>query len=144
VLGSAVAFGALETVAAFAPTFWTTALLLLPTGFFMIYFAQATNQRIQLGTDAWYRGRVMSLFILVFLGTTPVGAVAVGWLSERFGPRAGIAVGGVVSLFAALVALAWQLRRTGARIGLRLRPLPRLYVIAPAEGSGRALAPAGQ
>jgi len=133
VLGAAVGFGALETLVGFAPNFWSTALLLIPTGFFMIYFAQATNQRIQLGTDAAYRGRVMALFVLVFIGTTPVGAPAIGWLSEHFGPRLGIWAGGLMSLVAALVVLGWQLRRSGARIGLRLLPLPKLYVIAPRE-----------
>src|SRR5262245_3699162 len=43
VLGAAIGFGALETVVGLAPTFWTTALLLMPTGFFMIFFAQASN-----------------------------------------------------------------------------------------------------
>jgi MFS family permease len=138
VLGAAVGFGALETVVGLAPTIWITAALLVPTGFFMIYFAQAANQRIQLGTDATYSGRVMALFVLVFLGTTPVGAPAIGWLSEQFGPRLSIWSGGAVSLLAALVALAWQLRRTGARIGLRLHPLPKFYVIAPAEAPAPA------
>ena len=133
VLGAAVGFGALETLVGFAPNFWSTALLLVPTGFFMIYFAQATNQRIQLGTDAAYRGRVMALFVLVFIGTTPVGAPAIGWLSQHYGPRLGIWAGGLMSLVAALVVLGWQLRRSGARIGLRLLPLPKLYVIAPHE-----------
>jgi MFS family permease len=135
VLGAAIGFGALETTVGLAPTFWTTALLLVPTGFFMIFFAQATNQRIQLGTDGAYRGRVMALFVLVFLGTTPVGAPAIGWLTEHFGPRLGIWLGGLTSMLAALIALAWQLRRSGARIGLRLRPLPRFYVIAPDRAS---------
>jgi MFS family permease len=131
VLGAAVGFGVCETVVGLAPTFVVTALLLVPAGFFMIYFAQATNQRIQLGTDAAYRGRVMSLFILVFIGTTPIGGPAVGWLSQQYGPRTAIWLGGVLSLLAALLALAWHLRRSGARIGLALRPMPRLYVIAP-------------
>lgn len=133
VLGAAIGFGALETVVGFAPTFWAMALLLVPTGFFMIYFAQATNQRIQLGTDAAFRGRVMAMFVLVFLGTTPVGAPAIGWLSEHYGPRLAVWSGGLLSLVAALVALAWQLRRSGTRIRLRLLPLPKLYVVAARE-----------
>lgn len=133
VLGSAVGFGALETLVGLAPTFPITAALLVPTGFFMIYFMQAANQRVQLGTDATYRGRVMALFILVFLGTTPIGAPAIGWLSEQFGPRLGVWGGGAVSLLAGLLALVFQLRRTGARIRIRLRPLPAFYVITPAE-----------
>ena len=89
----------------------------------------------QLGTEAAFRGRVMAMFVLVFLGTTPIGGPAIGWLSERFGPRFGIWSGGLASLIAAVVALVWQLRRSGARIGVRLRPQPGLYVIPlPREG----------
>jgi MFS family permease len=129
VIGAAVIFGALETVVGFTPNFATTVVLLVPTGFFMILFAQATNQRIQMGLDATYRGRVMALFVLVFVGTTPVGAPLLGWLMEHYGARAGILLGGVMSLLAALAALAYQLRRSGARIRVRLRPLPKLYVV---------------
>jgi MFS family permease len=130
VVGSGIAFGALETLVGFAPSFWLTAVLLVPTGFFMIFFAQATNQRIQLGTDSAVRGRVMALFVLVFVGTTPVGGPVIGWLSEQFGPRLGIWTGGLVSLIAALAALGWQLRRSGAKVRIQLRPLPKFYVVA--------------
>jgi MFS family permease len=140
VLGAAIGFGVCEAAVGVAPTFSTTALLLVPAGFFMVYFAQATNQRIQLGTEAAYRGRVMALFVLLFLGTTPVGGPAIGWLSEQFGPRVGIWAGGVVSLLAAVVALAWQMRRTGARVGVTMSPLPRVRVIASADATiGRNL-----
>jgi MFS family permease len=129
VLGSATAFGLLETIVGFGPSFWTTAVLLLPTGFFMVFFAQACNQRIQLGVDAAHRGRVMALWVLVFLGTTPFGSLFIGWLSERYGPRSGVWLGGVVSFLAGASMLGWQLRRSGSRIGLRLRPRPRFYVV---------------
>ncbi len=129
VLGAAVGFGALETLVGFAPGFWTALALLVPTGFFMVFFAQAANQRVQLGTDAAYRGRVMALYILVFLGTTPVGAPLIGWWAERFGAPSSIWLGGLLSLVTALAALGWQLRRTGARVRLRVRPRPRLIVV---------------
>jgi MFS family permease len=131
VLGAAVAFGVLETVVGFASTFWLAAALLVPTGFFMVYFAQAANQRVQLGTDAAYRGRVMALYVMVFLGTTPVGAPVIGWLAEHLGPGPSIWLGGVASLITALGALAWKLRSTGERVHVRLRPAPRFYVTSP-------------
>jgi MFS family permease len=131
VIGSATVFGVLETIVGFGPSFWITAVLLLPTGFFMVFFAQACNQRIQLGVDAAHRGRVMALWILVFLGTTPFGSLLIGWLGERYGPRSCVWVGGVVSTLAGASVLVWQLRRSQSRIGLRLRPRPRFYVVAP-------------
>ena len=129
VIGAAIGFGALETLVGLTPTFLTTALVLVPTGFFMIYFAQATNQRVQLGTEPAFRGRVMAMFVLVFLGTMPVGGPVIGWLSEQYGPRLSIWAGGLASLLAALVTLVWQLRRSGSRLGVRLRPQPFVYVI---------------
>jgi MFS family permease len=133
VLGAGVGFGTLELVAGLSSSFALTALLLVPTGFFMVYFAQATNQRLQLGTDAAHRGRVMSMFILVFMGTTPISAPVVGWIGQHLGPRVAVWGGGLGSLVAALVALAYQLRRSGARIRVRLRPMPRFYVVTPTE-----------
>jgi hypothetical protein len=111
-------------------------LLLVPTGFFMIFFAQACNQRIQLGTDAAYRGRVMALWVLLFLGTNPVAAPVVGWVAEHFGAGTSIWLGGAISLTASMVALVWQLRRSESRLRVRLRPNVRLQVVPAAAGVG--------
>jgi MFS family permease len=128
VIGAAVGFGAFAVLVGVASTYWLVALLLLPTGFFAIFFAQAANQRVQLGCEAGYRGRVMALYVLVFLGTTPLGSLAVGWWSEHFGPESAIWMGGAVSLLAGATALLWQLRRHGEVLRVRIRPVPRLYV----------------
>jgi MFS family permease len=133
VLVSAVAFGVLETASGLMPTYLTTAIVLVPTGFCMIYLAQAANQRIQLGVDPELRGRVMALYVLVFLGTNPIGAPVVGWVAEAFGARASIWLGGVVSLLVGGAALAVRVRLAGGRIRLRLIPVPRIYVdVVPA------------
>ena len=128
VLGAAIACAIFGTLVGFAPTYWMVVVLLPPTGFFMVYFAQAANQRVQLGTDAAFRGRVMALWVLVFLGTNPVGAPLIGWVAETFGAGVSIWAGGLLSLATALLALAWQLRRDGARLRFRILPMPRFYV----------------
>jgi MFS family permease len=128
VLWAGVGFGLFSVVVGLMSAYWLVMLLLLPTGFFAIYFAQAANQRVQLGTDPAYRGRVMALYILLFLGTTPVGALAVGWWAERFGAASAIWLGGLASLLAAVIGLAWQLRRHGEQLRLQVRPLPKVYV----------------
>ncbi|GAA3765930.1 MFS transporter [Plantactinospora mayteni] len=133
VLGAAVATGVCGTLVGLAPTYWLVVLLLPLTGFFMVFFAQASNQRVQLGVDAAFRGRVMSLWVLVFLGTNPVGAPIIGWIAERFGAGASIWIGGLISLATAGTALIWQLHRTGTRLRLRILPLPRFYVVHPAD-----------
>ncbi|MEV0730397.1 MFS transporter [Polymorphospora sp. NPDC050346] len=140
VLGAAVGCAVFGTLVGLAPTYWLVVLLLLPAGFFMIFFAQASNQRVQLGVDAAFRGRVMALWVLVFLGTNPVGAPLIGWVAETYGAAASIWLGGLISLAVALLALAWQLHRTGARLRLRIRPLPAFYVV-PAAKSEPAVTP---
>src|SRR5262249_22728351 len=52
------------------------------------------------------RGRVIALFAVAFLGTTPIGGPIVGWLAEVYGPRASLLVGGAVAVLA--VAVAWR------------------------------------
>jgi MFS family permease len=137
VLGASFGCAAFGTLVGLAPSYWLVAVLLLPTGFFMVFFAQAANQRVQLGVDAAFRGRVMALWVLVFLGTNPVGAPLIGWVAERYGAGASIWIGGLISLAAAIVALTWQLRHAGARLRLRMLPLPRFYVVPSAELQGR-------
>jgi MFS family permease len=135
-LGAAVAFGVLETAAGLMPTYLTTSLVLVPTGFAMIYLSQAANQRVQMGVDAELRGRVMALYVLVFMGTNPVGAPLVGWITQTFGARVSISLGGVVSLIVGGVALAIRLRMARGRIRMRLTPVPKLYVDVASSWQG--------
>ncbi|GIF19798.1 MFS family permease [Actinoplanes tereljensis] len=124
VVGATIAFGALEFAVGFAPSFVVAMLILLPTGFFSIYLAQAANHRVQMGVDGEYRGRVMSLYVLVFLGTTPIGASVTGWWGEHFGVPASIWGAGLICFVAGVVALIWQLRVSGDRLvlsGRRIR-----------------------
>ncbi|WP_433373475.1 MFS transporter [Actinoplanes sp. CA-142083] len=139
VLGAALAFGLLEFAVGFAPNFVVAMAVLLPTGFFSIFLAQAANHRVQMGVHAEYRGRVMALYVLVFLGTTPIGASVVGWWGDHYGVPSSIWGAGLVCFVAAAVALVWQLRVSGDRIVVRVRPWPRVQVVrrvreeAPAE-----------
>jgi MFS family permease len=129
VLGAALAFGLLEFAVGFAPNFLVAMLVLLPTGFFSIFLAQAANHRVQMGVDAEYRGRVMALYVLVFLGTTPLGASVVGWWGQHYGVPSSIWGAGLLCFLAAVGALTWQLRTSGDRIVLRRRPRPRIVLI---------------
>jgi MFS family permease len=131
VIGAAITFGALEFVVGFAPSFVVAMLLLVPTGFFSIYLAQAANHRVQMGVDPEFRGRVMALYVLVFLGTTPIGASLAGWWGERFGVASSISGAGIVCFVASVLALVWQLRNSGERLSLTMRPRPRLRLVPP-------------
>lgn len=129
VLLSGIAFSILEFIVGFAPNFLTAALLLVPTGFFSIFLAQAANHRVQMGVRPEFRGRVMALYVLVFLGTTPIGASLSGWWGQRYGVPSSIWGAGLVCLIAAVAALVWQLRTSGDRLRVRFSPRPRLEVL---------------
>lgn len=128
-LAAALSFGILAIAVGFANTAWLALLLLVPTGFSTVYLGQAANQRIQLGVDAAYRGRVMSLFVLIFLGTAPLGAMICSSIAEHLGAQAAISIGGAVALIAAVGALIWQLKHAGEKLSLEVRPVPRVRVI---------------
>lgn len=127
-LGAALAFSVFSLLVGLAPAYWMVMVLLVPTGFFMVFFAQAANQRVQLGTEAAFRGRVMALYVLVFLGTTPVSSPVVGWLAQHLGAGTAIWLGAVMALATALAGLIWQLRHAGHRLELQVRPTPRVIV----------------
>jgi MFS family permease len=132
VLGAALAFGVFEVAVGFAPNFIVAMILLVPTGFFSIYLAQAANHRVQMGVHAAYRGRVMALYVLVFLGTTPIGASLAGWWGEHFGVPSSIWAAGIISFAAAVLALIWQLRVSGDRLSVKARPHPHLSLVRTA------------
>ncbi|MCZ9347704.1 MFS transporter, partial [Streptomyces sp. TRM76130] len=77
-IAAAMGFGALEIVAAIAPGLWMFALLMVPIGLFSMTVNVTANTSIQMSTDPAMRGRVMSLYMMVFLGGSPVGAPIVG------------------------------------------------------------------
>ena len=104
-LGSGVAFGALMLATAAAPTAWLTGVLLVAVGMAMMLFMATANTTLQLGSDPAMRGRVMALYGLLFAGSTPLGGPFLGWISETWGPRFGVALGGALSLAAALAAV---------------------------------------
>jgi MFS family permease len=86
-----------------APTEPLAFAAMVPLGATSIAFIATANATLQLAAEEDMRGRVMALYTVGFLGTTPVGAPLVGWLAQAFGPRAAIASGGVATLLAALL-----------------------------------------
>jgi len=103
-----IAFGALLIGAALAPTLPIELVVLLPLGAAMITFQATANSLLQLNSDPAFRGRVMALYVMVFLGSTPIGGPIVGWVAEQFGARSGLGLGGIAT-FIASVALLWGL-----------------------------------
>ncbi|MGW0617260.1 MFS transporter [Streptomyces sp. NPDC002765] len=100
---AAAAFGTLEIVAALAPSLWLFALFMVPIGMFGMTVNVTANTSVQMSTDPAMRGRVMSLYMMVFMGGSPVGAPIAGWVTDTYGVRAGLAVGGAIAAGAAVV-----------------------------------------
>ncbi|MEU5713421.1 MFS transporter [Streptomyces flaveolus] len=106
VAGAAVAFGTAESLTALAPGRTAALALLVVTGYTTLYFTQAVNHRLQLGSAPSHRGRVLALYTLLLQGSTPLGATLTGWIAARHGARTALLLGALVSLTAGLTALA--------------------------------------
>ncbi len=116
-VGSAAALGLVMIGVALAPNLLVAGVLLALTGAATITFLSTANTTLQLSSSTEMRGRVMSLYLLVFLGSTPIGGPIIGAIAENANPRAGFVVGGVASLVGAMGAGAVLLRsrrRSGA------------------------------
>jgi predicted MFS family arabinose efflux permease len=112
-VGSAIAFGVLEIVLGTMPNIVLFSILLVPTGFAVITFASTALSTVQIGAGEAMRGRVLSVYTLVFIGGTPFGAPLVGWLGQHVGPRSSLVAGGLGSLAAGLAAGALLFRSSG-------------------------------
>ena len=126
------AFGVLEVLSSLMPSYWTFLALLVPTGLALLMFSTTANAAVQLGTDPAMRGRVMGLYMLVFLGGAPLGSPMVGWAAEQFGPRVSLFVGGAISALAAVVVAVLLARARGTRARSYLRPQGRKPLAAVA------------
>jgi MFS family permease len=100
-VAAAAAFGAAELLVAAAPTIPLQMAALIPLGAVSVTFAAGVNSAIQLAVEPAMRGRVMALYSVVFVGSTPIGAPLVGWIAEVAGPRAGLVLGAVAAFAAA-------------------------------------------
>jgi MFS family permease len=118
-IGMAVAFGGFSIATALAPTLLLAAAALVPTGAAAISFMATANSTLQLRSDHRMRGRVMALYALVFLGSTPLGGPLAGWVSEIASPRLALALGGLITLAGGLAA----------RVHVRERELPKRAVV---------------
>ena len=123
--GVALTFGALLAVVAVAPSLALAAVVIVFMGAASIAFIATANSELQLQAQPAMRGRVMALYSMAFLGSTPIGGPLIGAISEWTNPRVSIAVGAIATLLAAGI-LRWRYRAGEA---------------ATAAASGKVLAP---
>jgi MFS family permease len=94
-------FAAFMTFAALSPVFAVELLALALVGFASVSFLSMANSTLQLSTDPQMRGRVMALWAVAFMGSTPIGGPVIGWITSEAGARVGLGVGAMSCLVAA-------------------------------------------
>jgi MFS family permease len=100
-VAAALGFGIFLAATAAAPNVAIACVALVFTGATAFSFVTLTSTTLQLHSSPAYRGRIMALFVFVYLGTTPIGSALTGWISSAGGPRGGLLVGAVACLVAA-------------------------------------------
>lgn len=112
-VGALAAFAVFTTLLALAPWYWLYAVLLVPVGFASLTVMTAANTTVQLTTEPAVRGRVMSLYMAIFTGGTPLGAPLIGWVGDAWGPAWTLLVGAMATGIAALLAAGYLWNRMG-------------------------------
>jgi len=128
----AVFFGLAILAVASAPTPAVALFLLVPMGAASISFVATNNATLQLRADPTMRGRVMSLNAIAFLGSTPVGAPLLGYLSDVTNPRVALSLGGVATVLSSIPLFALAARQRAHRAELDAGST----VVTPLPGGG--------
>ncbi len=139
IFGAAGAFGVTSGIAALAPSYFWFGVALVPVGLFAITMMTSANGYVQTTTDPVMRGRVMALYMAIFMGGTPIGAPFVGWVANVAGPRWSLSVAAASGLIAALIGLVWIIRARQLRIRFdrRARGLRHFRVVSAGPGRQR-------
>jgi MFS family permease len=104
IAAAALAFGVGALLAAAMPALAFEVVALVALGAASVTFAAAINSTLQLAVSHEMRGRVMALYSVVFLGSTPLGGPLTGWLAETYDPRVALVLAGVSGLSATWAA----------------------------------------
>jgi MFS family permease len=119
VVGAGLAFCVVQVTSGLVPTYLTYAIVMPFIGLTVLTTVTTANALIQLTSAPVMRGRVAALYLMVFLGSTPVGAPFIGWVAELYGPRIALVVSGVLAGTGITACALWFLRHDS-------RPLARL------------------
>ena len=134
-------FGVLIATVALSPTLPVALAFIVPMGALSIAFIATANSTIQMRVDATMRGRVMALYAIGFLGTAPVGAPLVGWISQVSSPRVALLVGASSTVVAsAVIRLRHrnEHRRSAAEAAVGAAEAPTAGEVQPGSELGLA------
>jgi MFS family permease len=123
------AFAVASAAAALAPSYVWFAVLLIPVGLSALTVLTTANSMVQLSVDPPMRGRVMALYMAVFMGGTPLGAPLIGWIGAAWGPRWTILVGSIATGLAVLGVMLYLMRSEDLHLSYQSAHRPRLRVI---------------
>ena len=110
VVGAALTFAVVEIAAGLMPTYLTFALMTPLLGLAALTMITAANTFMQLHTEPGMRGRVMALYMMIFIGGTPLGAPFIGWIGDVAGARWTLLIGGIVTFVGVTAASLVYLR----------------------------------
>lgn len=133
VVMSAFGFGIAAGINAMMPTYWTYAISCILVGYFTLTMLTSANMAIQSSVDPAIRGRIMALYQVVLMGSTPIGAPIVGAISDGIHPRWGIGIGAISALVVSVGALIWARKNWRVTFEYRRDETPHLLIIGPAE-----------
>lgn len=144
IVASAAALGLSMMALALMPTYLAFAIACIPVGFAALTLLTTANAWVQTTTAPSMRGRVMALYMMVLMGSTPVGAPIIGAIGEAWGPRWALAVGAIAPLVVAAGAAVWAMRRWDISLSYAMhRPFVRVgygRTLEEAERATRELA----
>jgi MFS family permease len=111
VMVGALVFGTITFIAGLMPTYETFAMILPLCGFAAITTIIAASSIIQTGSTTEVHGRIVGIYMLVYVGGTPIGSPVIGWIGQVAGPRWSLLIGGGVIAVAALLIGGLNSRR---------------------------------
>ena len=116
-LKSSILISIMFILISFTKSYYFTTILLVITGIFNIWFSTTANSTLQITTKDEYRGRVMSVYSLVFAGATPIGNMFAGISADMFGANIAFLLSGVLTIvLIALLSLWFKLRRPSGEV----------------------------
>ncbi|MGJ4845809.1 MULTISPECIES: MFS transporter [unclassified Leifsonia] len=131
-------FGFGCALAAVMPDFWLFAVALIVIGVSSQTLMTTANGVVQMTTDPKLRGRVMAIYMAIFMGGTPVGAPIVGWVADTLGPRWAMGVGAASGFAAAIVGVFYLVKYRHLR--LRFAAWRPRFTLSPREVAREDLA----
>jgi predicted MFS family arabinose efflux permease len=115
--GAAVAFGIAMWLGVLAPALRFELIAMVAIGAASTAFIATSNSILQMTSRPEMRGRIMALFAVLFLGSTPLGGPLLGWVAQQLGPRAALGMGATAALVAGVIGFTPLLRRSGHKHG---------------------------